>query len=267
MTFVAGHRLGPYEILGTLGAGGMGVVYRARDTRLRREVALRVLPDRFTDDSERLDRFRREAVAIASLDHPNIVTIYAVEELDGVHCLAMKFIEGATLASHIGPGRLPVGTMIKIALSLTDAIGAAHARGIVHRDLKPANVMIGPDGLVTVLDFGLAKLRQSVDDAHPVTMTTMGVTDGHQVLGTVAYMSPEQAEGRAVDARSDIFSLGIMLYEMATGTRPFQGHSNLAVISSSHKDAPPSLSQVRPDLPGDLDRIVRRCLAKEPDRR
>ena len=268
MALSAGTRLGNFEILGTLGAGGMGVVYRARDTKLRREVALKILPDMFASDPERLDRFQREAQAVAALNHPNVVTIYSVEEVDGLHFLTMELIDGKTLIDLLRPGGLPLDGLLKLALPLADAISAAHQRSIVHRDLKPGNVMLNADGRVKVLDFGLAKLRQESQKSRETSVVTTGpFTAPQSVLGTAAYMSPEQAEGKPVDARSDIFSLGVMLYEMATGTRPFHGDSPLAILSSILRDAPAPLAQLRPGLPPDLDRIVRRCLAKEPGRR
>ena len=268
MALSAGTRLGNFEILSTLGAGGMGVVYRARDTKLRREVALKILPDMFASDPERLDRFQREAQAVAALNHPNVVTIYSVEEVGGLHFLTMELIDGKTLVDLLRPGGLPLDALLKLALPLADAISAAHQRSIVHRDLKPGNVMLNADGRVKVLDFGLAKLRQeSQKSLETGFVTTEPVTAPQSVLGTPAYMSPEQAEGKPVDARSDIFSLGVMLYEMATGTRPFHGDSPLAILSSILRDAPAPLAQLRPGLPPDLDRIVRRCLAKEPGRR
>jgi len=246
----------------------MGVVYRARDTRLRRDVALKILPEIFASDPERLHRFQREAQTIAALNHPNVVTIYSVEELGGIHFLTMELIEGKTLVDLIPAGGLRLEALLTFALPLADAMSAAHQRFIVHRDLKPANIMVGADGRVKVLDFGLAKLRQEAQASpDPSVVTTEQLTAQQRVLGTPAYLSPEQAEGKPVDARSDIFSLGVMLYEMATGTRPFQGDSAFAIISSILKDAPAPLAQLRPDLPPDLDRIVRRCLAKEPMRR
>ncbi|HEY1306042.1 MAG TPA: protein kinase [Vicinamibacterales bacterium] len=268
MALGPGARLGTFEIVSTLGAGGMGIVYRAHDTRLRRDVALKILPDTFAGDPERLDRFQREAQAIAALNHPNVVTIYSVEERDGLHFLTMELIEGTTLVDVIRPGGLSLDTLLTIALPLADAISAAHQRSIVHRDLKPANVMVTADQRVKVLDFGLAKLKQDVyASPEPSLATTAQLTAQHSVLGTPSYMSPEQAEGKPVDARTDIFSLGVMLYEMATGVRPFHGDSSLAILSSILKDTPSSMLALRPDLPLDFDRIVRRCLAKDPTRR
>jgi Tol biopolymer transport system component len=263
-----GARLGAYEVIAAIGAGGMGEVYRARDPRLRRDTAVKVLTAEFAQDAERLERFQREAQAIAALNHPNVVTIYSVEEADGIHFLTMELIEGKTLADLIPPRGMPLATLLRIAVPLTDAVSAAHHRGIVHRDLKPANVMMTSDGRVKVLDFGLAKLKQKVTDAGGATVTVTDPATGPQnVTGTPAYMSPEQAEGRDVDTRSDVFSLGVMLYEMATGRRPFQGTSAISVISSIIKDTPTPIAQIRVDLPADFDRIVRRCLAKDPARR
>ncbi|HJU43970.1 MAG TPA: protein kinase [Vicinamibacterales bacterium] len=261
----AGDRLGGFEIIGVVGAGGMGVVYRARDLKLRREVALKVLPSEFAADEVRLQRFQREAQAVAALNHPNVVTIYSVEESNRLHFLVMELVEGTPLANLIPPGGLPLGRVLQYALPITDAIVAAHQQAIVHRDLKPANVMVRDDGRVKVLDFGLAKLAPAM--ARHADGTTELLTADHHVVGTTGYMSPEQAEGRIVDARSDIFSLGVMLYEMAAGARPFKGDSSLAILSSILKDDPQPLTTLKRDLPPDFDRVVRRCLAKDPARR
>jgi Tol biopolymer transport system component len=263
-----GTRLGNFEIIGALGAGGMGEVYRARDTKLRRDIALKVLPPQFAADRERLERFQREATAVAALNHPNVVTIYSIEDVGGIQFLTMELIEGRTLVDLIPPGGLALEPLLAIALPLVDAISAAHQRGIVHRDLKPANVMVGADGRLKVLDFGLAKLRpESADARDHSVLTTDQLTAAHDVFGTPAYMSPEQAEGKLVDVRSDVFSLGVLIYEMATGTRPFRGDSALGTLSSILKDEPSPVAQVRPDLPADITRITRRCLAKDPARR
>ena len=219
---VPGTRLGHYEIEALIGAGGMGQVYRARDTRLRRAVALKLLPDDTAHDPERRQRFEREAHAVAALNHPNIVTIHSVDEIDGRVFLTMELVSGQPLSAMIGRGGLPVGTLLKIAVPLADAVSAAHTRGITHRDLKPANAMVTSEGHVKVLDFGLAKLLDLSGATDRTATTPPDVISGQgRIVGTIAYMSPEQAEGRAVDARSDIFSLGVMLYEMATGERPF----------------------------------------------
>ena len=264
---MVGATLLHYRILRPLGAGGMGEVYAADDTRLHRQVALKILPASTAADPEALARIRREAQAIAALNHPNVVTIYAVEEADGTPFITMELVDGETLSSRIRPGGLPLREILEVAVPLADAVAAAHAQGVVHRDLKPGNVMVTPGGRVKVLDFGLAKLRPrtAAGDMNSTTRATLSRAD--QVVGTPAYMSPEQAEGRAVDARTDIFSLGVLLYEMAAGTRPFGGETPMAVISSVLKDTPAPIAQGRPDLPSDLDRIVRRSLAKDPTKR
>jgi TolB-like protein len=244
----------------------MGEVYRATDTKLGRDIALKVLPAEMAQDPERLGRFRREAKALAQLDHPNIVTIHSVEECGGIHFLTMQLVDGLPLDRLIPQGGLPVEQIIEIASALGDALAAAHEKGIVHRDLKPANVMVSNEGRVKVLDFGLAKdVRGSnLGDA---TMTSASRTEVGVVIGTPAYMSPEQTSARPLDHRTDIFSLGVMLHEMATGRRPFEGTSSAELVSSILRDTPPSVTDVRPDLPSDLARIVRRCLEKDPRHR
>ncbi|MGB8061456.1 MAG: protein kinase [Candidatus Sulfotelmatobacter sp.] len=266
MALAAGTKLGPYEIQSPLGAGGMGEVYRATDAKLGRDVALKVLPAEMAQDPERLARFRREAKALAQLDHPNIVTIYSVEESDGVHFLTMQLVEGQPLDRLICAGGLPLEQIVEIASALGDALAAAHEKGIVHRDLKPANVMVSNEGRVKVLDFGLAKdVRGSnLGDA---TMTSASRTEVGVVMGTPAYMSPEQTSGRPLDHRTDIFSLGVLLHEMATGRRPFEGTSSAELVSAILRDTPPSVTEIRPDLPSDLARVVRRCLEKDPRHR
>ena len=265
MALTPGTKFGPYEIQSPLGAGGMGEVYRATDTKLGRDVALKVLPAEMAQDPERLGRFRREAKALAQLDHPNIVAIYSVEESDGVHFLTMQLVEGQPLDRLICAGGLPLEQIVEIASALGDALAAAHEKGIVHRDLKPANVMVSHEGRVKVLDFGLAKdVRGSNLGA---TMTSDSRTEVGVVMGTPAYMSPEQTSGRPLDHRTDIFSLGVLLHEMATGRRPFEGTSSAELVSAILRDTPPSVTDVRPDLPSDLSRIVRRCLEKDPRHR
>ena len=272
MPFSAGARLGPYEIISTLGRGGMGEVYKARDSRLNRFVALKVLPDAAAFDPERRDRFEREARAIAALNHPYIVTIHSVETVEGVPLLTMELVEGRALSEMIPQGGLAVAEVLKIAIAVADAVAAAHQKGITHRDLKPGNVMVGErehDGRIKVLDFGLAKLADASHDS-PRARTTMPAapaTGEGRILGTAAYMSPEQAEGKPVDPRSDLFSLGVMLYEMATGQRPFTGDTSISIISSIVKDTPRPITELNPSLPRDLGRIVRRALAKDPERR
>jgi TolB-like protein/Tfp pilus assembly protein PilF len=266
MGLTCGTKLGAYEIQSPLGAGGMGEVYRATDTKLSRDVALKVLPSEMAQDPERLGRFRREAKTLAQLDHPNIVTIYSVEECDGVHFLTMQLVEGQPLDRLICAGGLPLDQIIAIASALGDALAAAHEKGIVHRDLKPANVMVSTEGRVKVLDFGLAKdiRAANLSDA---TMTSDSRTQVGVVMGTPAYMSPEQTSGRPLDHRTDIFSVGVLLHEMATGRRPFEGTSSAELVSSILRDTPPSVTDARPDLPSDLARIVRRCLEKDPRHR
>jgi eukaryotic-like serine/threonine-protein kinase len=268
MPLAAGTRLGPYEILCPIGAGGMGEVYKARDTSLDRTVAIKILPPDLAGDHERRTRFEREAKAVAALNHPNIVTIHAVEEADGIPFFAMEYVEGKTLAQMIQARGLPLAELLGVAIPLADAIGAAHQRGILHRDLKPANVMVTPEGRVKVLDFGLAKLKDAPAIAAPgATRATMEATGEARILGTVAYMSPEQAGGKPLDERSDVFSLGVVLYEMATGRRPFKGDSNVSVISAILKDTPGSVTDLRPDVPRDLVRILKRALNKDPEHR
>ena len=266
MALASGTKLGPYEIQAPLGAGGMGEVYRATDTKLGRDVALKVLPAEMAQDPERLGRFRREAKMLAQLDHPNIVTIYSVEECDGVHLLTMQLVEGQSLDRLICAGGLPLDQIVEIASALGDALAAAHEKGIVHRDLKPPNVMVSTEGRVKVLDFGLAKDIRTANSSE-ATMTSDSRTQVGVVMGTPAYMSPEQTSGRPLDHRTDIFSMGVLLHEMATGRRPFEGPSSAELVSSILRDTPPSITDARPDLPSDLARIVRRCLEKDPRHR
>jgi eukaryotic-like serine/threonine-protein kinase len=257
-----GRTLAHYQVVSSLGAGGMGEVYRATDTKLQRDVALKVLPPDTAADPDRLARFQREARAVAALNHPHIVTIFSVEEADGIHFLTMELIEGQSLDRLMPPGGLPAAQIIEIAKAVADALSAAHEKGIVHRDLKPANVMVTHDGRVKILDFGLAKdvSAQSFGDA---TLTSAQTQIG-VVMGTPAYMSPEQISGRALDHRTDIFSLGVLIHEMCTGRRPFTGHSSAELTSAILRDDPPSITESRADLPSDLARIVRRCLEKDP---
>jgi len=270
MAYSPGTRLGPYEILSLLGSGGMGDVYRARDPRLGRDVAVKVLPLSFADDADRLRRFELEARAAAGLNHPNIVTIYSVEKSDGVLFLTMEVVEGRPLSLVIPRGGMAIDELLTIAIPLVDAVAAAHEKGITHRDLKPANIMIGASvhgGRVKVLDFGLAKLIDSPIAAAAVTMPASPSTVEGRIVGTVAYMSPEQAAGKSVDSRSDLFSLGVILYEMATGEKPFKGDNSVSVLSSILKDTPASVTDLNRALPRELGRIVRRCLVKDPSRR
>jgi serine/threonine protein kinase len=265
---VIGKTLSHYRITAALGAGGMGEVWRATDTKLGRDIALKVLPSEMAASPERLERFQREAKALAALDHPGIVTVHSVEEADGVHFLTMQLVEGQALDRVIPKEGLPLARLLEIAATLADALGAAHEKGIVHRDLKPANVMVSKSGRVKVLDFGLAKVAGLPGEAASESElpTDLQTREG-VVMGTVPYMSPEQIEGRAVDHRTDIFSLGVLLYEMATGQRPFTAESSAGLMSAILRDTPPVVTELRSDLPGDLARIVRRCLEKDTGRR
>ena len=263
-----------YRLVEKIGEGGMGVVWKAVDTKLDREVAIKVLPEAFSRDPERLGRFKREAKAVAALNHPNIVTVHSVEHDpsagsgQGVHWITMELVHGETLTELIPKNGLPLGRFFEISATLAEAISAAHEQGITHRDLKPDNVMVAGDGRLKVLDFGLAKLREEARGPdHPTILPTATVTQEGKILGTVSYMSPEQAEGKPVDHRSDIFSLGVMLYQMATGRRPFEGDSSAAILASILNETPSPVTEVKPALPRHLGRIVRRCLQKDPDRR
>jgi serine/threonine protein kinase len=261
-------RLAHYRLLKPLGVGGMGEVYLAEDTRLERRVAVKILPRHLATDPERLRRFDLEAKTLAALNHPNIVTIYSVEKADGIHFLTIELVDGSTLADTIPEGGLSLNTFFDISVPLVDSLAVAHRNGIIHRDLKPGNVMVSRDGRVKVLDFGLAKLRRDrrfVGDESE--QPTEELTAEGQVVGTVAYMSPEQINGNRLDARSDIFSLGVLLYEMATGCHPFCGDSSAELMSSILRDTPCPVTEVRDDLPAQLVRILGRCLEKDPHRR
>ncbi len=267
MSLSPGTRLGPYEILAPLGAGGMGEVYRAKDPKLGRDVAIKVLPEAVAGDADRLARFEREARSLASLNHPNIVTIFSIEESGGTRFLAMELVEGESLDTLLASGGLPLSRFFEISVPLSEALSAAHERGIVHRDLKPGNVMITREGRVKVLDFGLARREPAESDPNLTNTPTESraeLTGEGQVFGTVAYMSPEQARGGKVDARSDVFSLGVLLYQMLTGQRPHQGASAVDIISSILRDKPPSVTDLRTDVPPYLARVLRRCLEKDP---
>jgi serine/threonine protein kinase/tetratricopeptide (TPR) repeat protein len=261
-----GTTLSHYKIVSKLGEGGMGEVYLAEDTKLKRKVALKVLPPEMASDPNRLERFQREAEAVAAMDHPNIVTIFSVEEIDGAHFLTMSYIEGESLGQRVPPGGMDLDQLFEIAIPLADALAAAHEKGVTHRDLKPSNIMITSDDRVKVLDFGLAKLAEDTlphgDDEPTQALTREGL-----VVGTVPYMSPEQVEGKPVDQRTDIFSLGVLLYEMATGDRPFRGENSAQVVSSILRDDPPTVAERKAELPFHLSRIVRHCLEKDPKKR
>jgi Tol biopolymer transport system component len=261
---MVGSTLSHYRILAKLGEGGMGEVYRAEDTHLKRHVALKLLPPEVAGSQDKLDRFRREAETLAALDHPNIVTLFSVEEAEGLHFLTMQLVEGRPLAELIPVEGMTVQRALKIAISLTEALRAAHDKGVVHRDLKPANVMIDQEGRVKVLDFGLAKLRRTDFDEGTSLMATEAMTQEGVILGTIPYMSPEQIQGEQVDHRTDIFSLGILLHEMLCGDRPFDAPNTAALMSSILRDPPTAARQLKPDLPEKLDLILQRCLEKDP---
>jgi TolB-like protein/Flp pilus assembly protein TadD len=258
--------LGHYEILEKIGSGGMGEVYRARDTRLERTVALKVLSPETAIQPGMRKRFEREGQAVAALHHPNILTIYSVEETDGELFLTMELIEGQNLSDAIPPGGYPLARFLDLAIELVDAVSCAHRTGITHRDLKPSNVMVNADGHLKVLDFGLAKLVEPEGGPFKDLGTiTVGVTEEGAILGTIAYMSPEQLRGLSADYRSDIFSLGIVLYEMLTGTNPFGKDTSADLISSILRDRPKLASAMRPDIPRRLAQVIDRCLEKDPN--
>ena len=286
-----GGTLGHYKIVDKLGEGGMGEVYEAEDTELRRRVALKVLPADMAADPERLERFQREARMVAALNHPNIVTIFSVEkttievpraqdpktsgpqesatssESVPVHFLTMELVDGQTLGSLIPGKGMGLDELFNVAIPLADALVSAHDAGITHRDLKPGNVMVTGDRRVKVLDFGLAKVHDQAPEVDATHLATEAITEDGRVLGTVPYMSPEQVEGKALDPRSDIFSMGILLYEMATGRRPFEGDSSAALMSAILRESPNSVTVLKEDLPRQLARIIAHCLEKDPDRR
>ena len=271
MRLATGTRFGPYEIVVPIGAGGMGEVYRARDTKLNRDVAFKVLPDLFANDSDRLARFQREAQVLASLNHPNIAHIHGLEDWGGVHALVMELVEGEDLAQRLGRGAIAVDEALAIARQVAEALEAAHEHGIIHRDLKPANIKLRPDGTVKVLDFGLAKAMEPVgtvsNASHSPTITTPAMMTGVGViLGTAAYMSPEQARGRVVDKRVDIWAYGCVLFEMLTGQRAFEGESISDVLASVLKTEP-NWQALPAVTPAALRRLVGRCLEKDPRRR
>ena len=262
-----GTKLGAFDILGLLGEGGMGQVYKARDTRLNRTVAIKVLPSHFSNNPEMKARFDREAQTIAGLNHPNICVLYDVGHQDGTDYLVMEYLEGQTLAQRLEKGALPLDEALKIAIELADALDKAHRQGVVHRDLKPGNVMLTKSG-AKLLDFGLAKLRQ---ETQPSTLsalpTNADVTAKGTILGTLQYMAPEQLEDGQVDTRTDIFAFGSVLYEIVTGRKAFQGKSQMSVIGAILKDTPPPVSMLQPVAPALLDRIISRCLEKDPENR
>src|ERR1700686_1780968 len=269
MSVSAGTRFGPYEILSAIGAGGMGEVYKARDTRLDRTVAIKVLPTHLAGRAELRERFEREAKTIASLNHPHICTLHDVGHQDEIDFLVMEYVEGETLAQRLQKGPLPLDQVLQYAIEIADALDKAHRKGITHRDLKPGNIMLTKSG-TKLLDFGLAKLAQ---EAAPVTsasqLPTMqnAITSEGTILGTLQYMAPEQVEAKEVDARTDIFAFGVMVYEMATGKKGFEGKSQASLMAKILETDPPSMASLTPMTPPALDHVVKRCMEKDPDER
>ena len=271
MALAPGTRLGPYEVQAPLGSGGMGEVYRARDTRLDRTVALKVLPAAFTNEPTRRARFEREARAISAVQHPHICTLYDVGEEVGHTYLVMEHIAGQTLSERLKKGPLPLALTLELGTQIADALAAAHKQGIVHRDLKPGNVMVTKTG-VKLLDFGLARSVgheewQGVEDQTSAPTESNPLTEEGIVLGTVPYMSPEQVESKPTDARTDIWALGVVLYEMLTGKRAFEGASSASLVAAILQHEPPPLTTLQPLTPPSLEQLVKRCLAKSPDDR
>src|SRR5215469_16480649 len=278
MALQPGKRLGPYEIVAPIGAGGMGEVYRGRDTRLERDVAIKVLPEHLASNPQFKQRFEREARTISSLNHPHICTLYDIGRADEIDYLVMEYLEGETLARRLEKGALPTAQVLRYGMEVADALDKAHRRGVVHRDLKPGNVMLTPQSGAKVLDFGLAKSTSLGLAPLPSAGEELGVrgeaptrsapiTADGTIVGTFQYMSPEQLEGKEADARSDIFSFGAVLYEMATGKRAFAGKSQYSVASAILERDPEPMAAVQPMTPPALERLVKRCLAKDPEDR
>ncbi len=266
MALPPGTKLGPYEIGAALGAGGMGEVYRARDPRLDRTVALKILPEQLSADPVGRQRFEREAKTISRLNHPHICVLHDIGHQDGIDYLVMECVEGETLAKRLEKGPLPIEQVLKYGMQIADALDKAHRSGVVHRDLKPGNIMLTPIG-AKLLAFGLARPVASLALATAATLTaatpSSPVTEQGTIVDTFQYMSPEQVEGKELDARSDIFSLGAVLYEMLTGKRAFEGKSQLSVASAILEKEPAPISSVKPLTPVNLDHAIRRCLAKD----
>src|SRR5215510_1281861 len=271
MTVGMGAQLGPFEVLAPLGSGGMGEVYRARDSRLGREVAIKVLPAAFSADEDRLRRFEQEARAAGMLNHPNILTIFDIGTYGGSPYIVSELLDGKELRAQLGQGPLPVRQALDYAQQITLGLAAAHEKGIVHRDLKPENIFITANGRVKLLDFGLAKLKRQpahteADSEMPATLD-YSTTNPGTVMGTIGYMSPEQVNGQEVDQRADIFALGLILYEMLAGRPAFEGASAVAVMCAIIRDEPPELAESNDKIPPQLERLVRRCLEKQPEQR
>ncbi len=269
MPISTGTRLGSYEVVTQIGAGGMGEVYRARDTRLERTVAVKILPDHLADRVELRERFDREARTVASLNHPHICTLFDIGHQDGTDFLVMEYLEGETLAERLKKGPLPLDQVLQYAIEISDALDKAHRKGITHRDLKPGNIMLTKSG-TKLLDFGLAKLKKDTAPAN-VTLSKVptedAVTAQGTILGTLQYMAPEQLEGKEADARTDIFAFGVVVYEMATGKKAFEGKSQASLIAKILETDPPPISSLQPMTPPSLDRVVKKCVAKEPEKR
>ena len=271
MTLTSGTRLGPYEILAAIGAGGMGEVYKAKDTRLERTVAIKVLPSHLSSNEELRQRFDREAKTVSQLSHAHICALHDVGHQDGVDYLVMEFLEGEPLTDRLARGALPVEQLLRYSIEMADALDKAHRQGIVHRDLKPGNIMLTKSG-VKLLDFGLAKVMTPAAPlsgltALPTVAGAANLTQAGTVLGTFQYMAPEQLEGKEADARSDIFAFGAVVYEMATGRKAFSGASQASLIAAILEHEPPPVSSVQPMTPPALDRVVKKCLAKDPEDR
>src|SRR5262249_50222319 len=267
MTLSSGSRLGPYEVVGQLGAGGMGEVYRAKDPRLGREVAIKVLPSSFSQDADRLRRFEQEARAAGGLNHPHITAVHDIGSYEGAPYIVTELLLGETLRSRLSTGPLPVRKAIDYGVQIARGLAAAHEKGIVHRDLKPENVFVTKDGRVKILDFGLAKLKQVEGGGEKTDLPTEAGTEPGVVMGTMGYMSPEQVRGRPADPRSDIFSFGAILYEMLSGQRAFRGDTTADTITAVLSKDPPDLAQSNRDIHSGLERIVRHCLEKNPEER
>src|SRR5438034_2216170 len=269
MSLSSGTKLGSFEIQAPLGAGGMGEVYRARDTRLERTVAIKVLPEHLSSNPDARQRFEREARAISSLNHPHICALYDVGTQDGVDFLVMEYLEGQTLAERLQKGTLPIEQVLKIGIEIADGLDKAHRQGIVHRDLKPGNIMLTKAG-AKLMDFGLAKPAEAAfiasASAGTPTLSNRLTVEG-TIVGTFQYMAPEQLEGKDADARSDIFAFGAVLYEIATGRAAFTGNSKASLIASILSSQPAPIATLQPMTPPALDRVVRTCLAKDPEER